>query len=135
MRRNDLVGVGRAARGRRLGHALHGDLVDGAEEELVVGQALREVGQVGRLGEVGQDVGGVVEDAAEVGRLDVTSLSTASKADEPDVSRVCSPVFCWASTWTSAAVLARSCRSSGRDGGDGIEDGGALASSSVNCCW
>src|SRR5580704_8878552 len=39
---------------------------------------------------------------------EVRRSSTALNADDPDVSKVWSPAFCWTSTWTNAAVLARS---------------------------
>ena len=82
-----------AARGR-LGQAGHRDVVDGAEEVLVVGQALREVGQVGGLGEVGEDVGRIVQEAAEIGRLRPSrACSPAPKADEPVGEQVVQPAL------------------------------------------
>ena len=51
---------------------------------------------------------GVVQEAAQVGRLGRQQVVDGVEGGGPDVSSVCRPVFCSASTWTSAAVLARS---------------------------
>ena len=80
-----------------LGHSRDRD-ESTAPKKIVVGQALRKIVEVGGLGDVDKMLAVSCRKQPRLADWDVTRLSTALKADDPDVSSVWSPDFCCART-------------------------------------